>query len=270
VRYAPEPDTPGFVRDLLAHLPPGELRAAWERHLPGDRDARRLVAPTTVAMTGGSVRARVNDALATTSSRADPVDTGPDLTIGWEPGMVPLRPPAGTHRAARRRIAGHAARTVPWVVADLSDRYQRNDPWPSAVAERADRSWGPGLCYLAGIGWGDPTRPVLDGPAVGRLLEAARIRVWWSPEGTLDPLRVVESVEHGCLPVQVMPPTAATALRTRLPQALARLVVDLDRMADVDPGSTAPLLDDVAAIVLAGSAERDLVLAVEGGLVNRG
>jgi hypothetical protein len=269
VRYASHPDTECFVRELLLHLPPGGLRAAWERHLPGDGTARRLVAPSTPAMTGGSLRARVNDALAATSSRADPADDGPDLVLGWEPGMVPLRPPARTHRAIRASIAAHEVRTVPWVVADLADQFQRNDPWPAAVADRADRVWGPGLCYLAGIGWGDPTHGVLDGAAVGRLLDAARIRLWWSPGGTLDPLRVVESIEHGCLPIQVMPSVAVAELRPRLPRPLARLVIDLDGLARLDPAASAPLLDDAAAIVLAGSAERDLVLAVEGGLVNR-
>ncbi|MBV9951692.1 MAG: hypothetical protein JO291_07055 [Acidimicrobiia bacterium] len=270
VRYADRPDHSPFVRELLAHLPPGELRAAWERHLPSGREQRRLVAPPTVGVAGDSMRARVNDALATSTARADPADDGPELVIGWEPGMVPLRPPAGTHRAVRAALAAHPARTVPWVVADLSDQFQRNDPWPSAVAERAERLWGPGLCYLAGIGWGDPTAPVLGPAAVGRLLDAARIRLWWTPAGTLDPLRVVESIEHGCLPLQVMPPGPASLLRPRLPGPLARLVVDIDDMAAVDPASTDELLRDVADVVLAGSAERDLVLAVAGGLVNRG
>jgi hypothetical protein len=270
VRYASQPDHGPFVRELLAHLPPGELRAAWERHLPGDREQRRLVAPATVPVTGGSMRARVNDALATTVVRADPADGGADLVIGWEPGMVPLRPPAGTHRAVRAALAGHESRTVPWVVADLADQFQRNDPWPSAVAERAERLWGPGLCYLAGIGWGDATAPVLDPGAVGRLLDAARIRLWWTPDGTLDPLRVVESIEHGCLPLQVMPPGPAAELRPRLPAALAALVIDLDDIASVDPASTGERLRDAADVVLAGSAERDLVLGVVGGLVNRG
>jgi hypothetical protein len=273
VRYAPQPDHAPFVLELLAHLPPGELRAAWERHLPSDpqdREQRRLVAPPTVPLAGGSMRARVNDALATTTTRADPADAGTDLVIGWEPGMVPLRPPAGTHRAVRAALSGHETRTVPWVVADLSDQFQRNDPWPSAVAERAERLWGPGLCYLAGIGWGDPTAPVLGATAVGRLLDAARVRLWWTPDGTLDPLRVVESIEHGCLPLQVMPPGPGAELRQRLPAALARLVVDLDGLASVDPMSTAERLRDAADVVLAGSAERDLVLAVAGGLVNRG
>ena len=262
VRAASPPDTPAFVREILALLPPGELRAAWERHLPSEVPGHRLVTPPTVPMAGGSYRARVGDALAATGVRADPTDAGPELVLGWEPGMVPLRPRAGTHRAVRSRIATHTARATPWVVADLADQLQRNDPWPATVAERVERLWGPGLCYLAGIGWGDPTAPVLGPEAVGRLLSAARIRVWWSPEGTLDPLRVVESIEHGCLPVQVMPPRQAAELRGRLPRPLTRLVTDLEGLAAIDPSATAPLLDDAAAIVLAGSADRDLALAV--------
>ena len=164
VRYAsPSPTRPRFVRELLALLPPGELRAAWERHLPergGGPPAgrRRRRSP----MAGGSYRARVDDALAATGARADPADAGPELVLGWEPGHGAAAP-AGRHppRRAGRASRRTRSRTMPWVVADLADQFQRNDPWPATVAERADRLWGPGLCYLAGIGWGDPTAPVL-------------------------------------------------------------------------------------------------------------
>ena len=172
VRAASPPDTPAFVREILALLPPGELRAAWERHLPSEVPGHRLVTPPTDrrwpgAATGPGSTTRWPPPAA----RADPADAGPELVLGWEPGMVPLRPRAGTHRAVRSRIATHAARATPWVVADLADQFQRNDPWPATVAERVERLWGPGLCYLAGIGWGDPTAPVLGPEAVGRLLD---------------------------------------------------------------------------------------------------
>ena len=69
-----------------------------------------------------------------------------------------------------------------------------------------------------------------------------------------------------------MPPRPAAELEPRLPRSLARLVVDVDGLGafEVDPAATAGALDDAAATVLAGSAERDLSLAVEGGLVTRG
>ena len=124
-------------------------------------------------------------------------------------------------------------------------------------------AWGDGLCYLAGIGWGDPSTPVLKAvDAVGRLLDAARVRLWWQVDGTLDPLRTVESFEHGCLPVQVMPTGQAALLRPRLPAALAPLVIGLAELPGhpIDVEATAARLADAAALVLAGSAERDLTL----------
>jgi hypothetical protein len=269
VRYAPSPDSPPFVDELLSRLPPGEMRAAWERHLPGRPPGRRLVAPDTVAVAGHSLRHRVNAALATTDVRADPADEGPDLAVGWEPGMVALRPPSASHRAVRSLLAANGGRPTLWAVADLADEHQRNDPWPSTLANRALELWGPGLCYLAGIGWGRPREPVLGPAAVATMLRTARMRLWWSPGGTLDPLRVVESIEHGCLPLQVMLPGQAEPLRRRLPLPLARLVVDFDALAALDLTSIPRLLADAADVVLAGSAERDLVLAVTGGLVNR-
>ena len=192
----------------------------------------------------------------------------PSSCSAGSPGWCPLRPRAGTHRAVRSRIATHAGTArSPWVVADLADQLQRNDPWPATVAERAERLWGPGLCYLAGIGWGDPTAPVLGPEAVGRLLERG------PHPGVVEPRRHPRPApawsrasSTAASPLQVMPPRQAAELRAPAPpSAGAARHRPRGPGAPIDPSATAPLLDDAAAIVLAGSADRDLALAVAAG-----
>ena len=107
-----------------------------ESHLPSDVPGRRLVTPPTVAMAGQN-RSRVN-AAGRIGERADPADGGPALVLGWEPGMVPLRPQAGTHRAVPGPIATHpTARSHGWSPTCPTSSAQR--PVAGAVAERAQR-----------------------------------------------------------------------------------------------------------------------------------
>ncbi len=102
---------------------------------------------------------------------------------------------------------------------------------------------------------------------MGRLLASSRSRLWWREDGDLDPLRVVESIEHGCLPLQVMPAGAAADLRAALPAGLTGLVVADDELADLDltPGGVRSRLARAAPTLLAGSSERDLLIGAHGG-----
>ena len=150
-------DSTGFVSELVDRLPPGELRAAWQSHLPPARGWRRL-AGGAPPMAGLSALARVNLALAPTGWRAEPTTshTGIDgpkaadeadaddelLVLGWEQGMVPLRPMRGTERAVADALAGHRSRPFAWVLADEADRHRVNDPGPAALADAAERCLG--------------------------------------------------------------------------------------------------------------------------------
>ena len=269
IRATAHADSPEFVDELLARLPPGPIRAAWASHRAPRRGLRRLVRPGLPALAGPPLADRLDDALATTGWRLaggpadDPAGGSADpLVVGWEPAMVPLRPARAAQAAIRRAVAGHVHRPLTWVVADLGDPLQVNDPATAALADHLEQAWGPGIAYLAGIGWADEPQPVLGPDAVGRLLGAARIRLWAQADGPLDPLRTVESIEHGCLPLQVMPAAAAARLGHRLAPALAALVVteaDLAAMPH-SPEATADRLRAAAEVVLAGSAERDLAL----------
>ncbi|HXH56013.1 hypothetical protein, partial [Iamia sp.] len=131
---------------------------------------------------------------------------------------------------------------------------------------RAHAAFGPGTCYLPGLLWALDQPPVLDHTAVATLLRTARVRLWWRAAGDLEPLRVVETIEQGCLPVQVMPVGPAHDLAARLPRPLAALVVSDDAMADLDlsVSAVAARLGPVVEHVLAGSSDRDLVAGAYG------
>lgn len=65
------------------------------------------------------------------------------------------------------------------------------------------------------------TDDVTPGPppaAVGRLLQQADVRCWWSDHDHLDGICLLEAIEHGCVPVQVMPDDLAETLRAALPR----------------------------------------------------
>jgi hypothetical protein len=72
---------------------------------------------------------------------------------------------------------------------------------------------------------------------------------------------VVESIEQGCLPLQVMPAGAARDLAEVVPAPLAGLVVDEAELGDLDlsPTGVAVRLEPAVEHLLAGSAEHDLL-----------
>src|SRR2546421_502735 len=91
-------------------------------------------------------------------------------------------------------------RPMVWCILDLASEDT------AALADLLAASWGPGLCYLAGARWADPMRPaVLQKTAGSRMLREAQVRVWWSDNDVPDREHVMESLEHGCLPLQVTP-----------------------------------------------------------------
>ena len=76
----------------------------------------------------------------------------------------------------------------------------------------------------------------------------------------------MESIEWGCLPLQVMPTGPAQDLVAALPAALAGLVVDDAALAvlDLSPVGVRARLDPALDHLLAGSAEHDLLMGAYG------
>jgi hypothetical protein len=121
-------------------------------------------------------------------------------------------------------------------------------------------SWGPGICYLPGP-WANPTRPgVLPQSAASRILRVSRTRVWSSASDVLDRNRVMESLEHGCLPLQVTH-AAPGEHEDGLSDASRALLRRTDASGSIPPLSDQDLksrLGTVAAALSTGSLPRDL------------
>ena len=252
-----------FVEELLAHLGPGNpLRLAWASLLE-TAGAPVRVRPGCRPMAGPGLLARLAPSLerlgrrpVAPSDRADRPDV-PELSVGWGPGQMPLRPAAAQATTVRSRLAG-PDRPILWLVAEPHDPEVDGSTGQVRLVDLLTRHWGPGLTYLPGVAWAPSQPPGLGPDAVGRMLLAAEVRLWWRDEGTLDPLRAVESIEHGCLPLQVMPAGAALSARRSLPVELSTLVVDEGELAAFDPSAIADRRAAAAGLLLAGSLERDL------------
>ena len=251
-----------MVEPLIAGLPPEHevLRRAWSdawdrsRDVPppprwGDDDLPGLAGPATAQRVATALR-------ATTGSP----HAGAPAPLGWRPGAVPLRPALADHHAVRALAAAAPDRPQPWAVVEHHVRAGRQDGQQAALALACHDAFGPGPVYLPGILWAPSAPPTLDPDAVATLLRTARARLWWRPDGDLDPLRLVETIEQGCLPLQVMPGGPARELADALPAALAPLVVAEDHLAAVDlpPAGVAALLGPAVDLLLAGSSEHGI------------
>jgi hypothetical protein len=252
-----------FVEELLAHLGPGNpLRGAWASLL-ASAGAPVRVRPGCRPMAGPGLHARLAPTLDllghTPVAPSGPGDRpgAPELSIGWGPGQMPLRPAAAKATTVLARLAG-PDRPILWLVAEPHDPEVDGSTGQVRLVDLLTRHWGPGLTYLPGVAWAPDQPPGLDPGTVGRMLLAAKVRLWWRDEGTLDPLRAVESIEHGCLPLQVMPAGAAVSARRSLPVELSVLIADEGDLAAFDPSSVAARRAAAAGLLLAGSVERDL------------
>jgi hypothetical protein len=130
----------------------------------------------------------------------------------------------------------------------------------AALVDLLVGSWGPGICYLGGL-WGDATRPaVLPQSAASRILRVSRTRVWSSASDVPDRNRVMESLEHGCLPLHVTGAAIGEHV-DRLSDVSRALLLRADGSGSVPPLSDEELksrLDTVAAALSSGSLQRAL------------
>jgi len=262
VRLGPA-DTSGLAARLADELPPEheDLRRAWAdvRDLSAGAPPRaRWGDWSPPGLAGPGVPTRVARALRATTGTADGPTPAP---LGWRPGTVPLRPALADHDRVRARARRDLGGTRAWAVVEHHIRDDDRDVHQAVLAARLQAHHGPGTCYLPGILWAPRAAPGLDPDAVARLLATARARLWWRAEGDLEPLRVVEAVEHGLLPLQVMPDAAAHHLAAALDPPLAGLVVaesDVPGL-DLSPAAVAARRGPVVEHLLRGSAERDLM-----------
>jgi hypothetical protein len=158
--------------------------------------------------------------------------------------------------AFARRLLQAGDRPVAWCILDWASERT------AALADMLAAKWGPGLCYQPGVPWAHPERrAVLPKTAASRMLRAARTRVWWSASDLLDGERVMESLEHGCLPLQFTQAPRSEE-EDSLSEALHALLLRADR-----PGSLVSLSEDelksrlqtVATALAAGQLELQLL-----------
>jgi hypothetical protein len=153
-----------------------------------------------------------------------------------------------------RQLLRARERPAAWCLVDWASEHT------AALADLLVTAWGPGICYQAGAPWADPARPaVLPPTAVSRILRAATARVWWSDSDAPDEQRVMESLEHGCLPLQIT--RVRRDAHRRVGESLRPLLVEVDAS-----WSTSPLGDEelgsrlgaVADAVAAGRLHEEL------------
>lgn len=257
------PELAQLVTPMIEDLPPAyeELRRAWSDAFDraNDRTPRpRWGDDAPPALAGDSLPQRVAAALRATTGQAVAPAPAP---LGWREGAVALRPALDLHDEIRALTDANPDRPHAWAVVEHHIRDGARDGHQADLALALAGHHGPGPTYLPGILWAHLDPPVLDAVAVQTLLRTARARLWWRAEGDLEALRVLESIEQGCLPLQVMPAPAALELARDLPPALVPLVVSDGSLAELDlsPGAVARRLGPIVDHLLSGSAEFDLL-----------
>ena len=257
------PEMGPFMASIIEGLPPAyeDLRRAWSDAWERASDVApraRWGDDAPPALAGPPLPQRVATALRATTGQ--PVAPAP-APLGWREGAVALRPALDLHDEIRTLADAAPGRPHAWAVVEHHIRDGARDGHQADLALALATQHGAGPTYLPGILWAHLDPPVLDAVAVRSLLRTARARLWWRAAGDLEPLRVVETIEQGCLPLQVMPDAAARDLARVLPPPLVPLVVTETALADLDlcPAAVADRLGPVVDHLLSGSAEHDLL-----------
>jgi hypothetical protein len=164
-----------------------------------------------------------------------------------------LESSADREELARGLLRAHE-RPVAWCVLDWASEAT------AALTDLLVSSWGSGLCYQPGVPWADATRPaVLPKSAVSRILRTAKTRVWSSDNDALDRERVMESIEHGCLPLEFTP-TAPVRVGEAADDAARALLLRPDSSGSLGPLGDEELrsrLNVVAEALASGQLERE-------------
>jgi len=191
-----------------------------------------------------------------------PADVTRRLDVGWTtpaPGRssLPWRPTAGERERMLLACRASHARPVPWCLLEPPSAGS------ASVVRALTAAWGAGLVYApAGVApdtdHGTPRAVAAD------VQWRAAARVWRGDGRVLDPFRVLTALAHGCLPLQCVDADEWELLRPALPPGLDAFVLVLadDGIGALDRDAR---LDRGLGVVLAGSLERDLQRALDGG-----
>lgn len=129
----------------------------------------------------------------------------PDQSVGWGAESLSI-PVSLKDRHALCASSANFERSIDWCLADrwgtgsIELAAELTDHWPEGAV----------LIVDADISGAPPS-------AVSRLLAASTVRCWFSETPLLDGVRLLESIEHGCVPIQFMAEQHLQLLRAELP-----------------------------------------------------
>jgi len=184
------------------------------------------------------------------------------LAVSWTtvaPGAtaLPWRPTASERERMLLACRAAHARPVPWCLLEPPSAGS------AALVRALTAAWGAGLVHAP-----VDARPDTDHgtpPAVAADVQwNAAARVWRGDGRVLDPFRVLSALTHGCLPLQCVDADEWELLRPALAPGLDAFVLVLadDGLAPLDRDAR---LERGLGTILAGSLERDLHRALDGG-----
>ncbi len=183
------------------------------------------------------------------STRLDDCGDGssPDDRFGWGAGARPLHLRASERHDVIARGRGRG-RELPWCQVDLVS------PHSARLALTLAECAPGGATVLC-----DQVVPGAPAVAVAGLLRQSALRCWATAEHHLEAVPLLEAVEHGCAPMQVVPDELVESISCGLPAWAHVLVIGIDelRCSTVDEGLLDQLWDAAVALVVAGSLERD-------------
>lgn len=175
----------------------------------------------------------------------------PETVIGWGPHAVAMHLERDRQDALCRRTPP-SGRPLGWSVVERVERSVTR--LAATLAER----WGHGAVLLVDSRVSGPPPS-----AVSRLLDASAIRFWWSDADHLDGVRLLETVEHGCVPIQVMPDDRCPAVRRHLDRRHHGLVIGESMLERPRPSDDelCSLWASAVQLVVSGSLERDVLVS---------
>ena len=212
-----------------------ELRDAWHDYLARSHNQQRR------GLTGLDPASRF---------AAAGMVLGPQEAVGWGGDARPLHVRSDARHAICSATAG-LDRPLRWCLV------ARTSAGAAQLSSVLTSHWGHGGVMLT-----DEVTPGPPPAAVALLLAHAAVSCWWADGDHLEGVPLVEAIEQGCIPVQVMPDDLAATLRDTLPPSAACLVLGLHEISHGYPGDDRLLERWSAArqLVVAGSLERDALV----------
>jgi hypothetical protein len=249
-----------------------EMRSAACRRLPArhplstarqERDARLIMIEVPSGAAVSLLPASAGDVLPVpVTVRGGQPEDGTNtchVEITWTvpaPGRLalPLRPTSTLSLEILDACRVANDRPSPWCLIAFDSRES------ARLMERLTESWGQGVSCLTHEGHfaGDHGLPESEASLIQQYSET---RVWWGNGEYLDPFLVLESLRHGCLPLQCVPQESYDALAACLPPGLSHFTLAIPDDGPVPPISReerAARIDEGLSIILSGNMERDL------------